>query len=99
MKQFVMKYPLSFIKKSTKDIISQEILGLTCIFDLNGDLQEFAIDFPKELNIPMAVIDELFDTVLSGNIRCTYKKDHPGLKDARFISYSGSYYLEKLLQE
>lgn len=85
MESLVKEYIAPVVKQARLSFDDKETLFMSIIFDLNGNMKEITINFPGNLDIPMTVVDDFFNAVLSSGIKCTYKKGHLGLKKARFI--------------
>ena len=95
MEPLVKEYIAPVIKQSGLSF-DKETLFISMVFDLNGNMKELAIQFPEKLKIPMTVVDDFFNAVLSSGIKCSYKKDCPGLKRARFIGVNDVVKLKEL---
>ena len=82
------KYIVPIIKQSGLTFKDNEYLGTICIFDLEGNIREFSMDFPDKLKIPMKIVDDFFNAVLSSGLTVKYNKEHYGWKNANYVYFS-----------
>ena len=99
VEQLVKEYIVPTIKQSEFNFKDSDDLSMTCIFDMDGNIREFSIDFPDKLKIPMEVVDTFFNAVLSSGLKATFKKDHYGLKNANFMYDSRTFRLKQLQEK
>lgn len=97
IRQIIKKYIAPVLRQSELNFNDdKEKLFVNTIFDLDGNMRELAIQFPEKLKIPMTVVDDFFNAVLSSGIKCTYRKDHPGLRNAKLVYCNTVFSLKEL---
>ena len=96
MEPLVKEYIAPVVRQAGLSFDDNETLFISMVFDLNGNMLELAFQFPEKLKIPMTVVDDFFNAVLSSGIKCSYKKDCPGLKRAHFIGVNSVFGLKEL---
>jgi hypothetical protein len=79
----------------TKDIY----MSVSLFADIDGNIKEIGIDYPKELKIPSYVIEKFEKTVLKGELKLIFDKNLTFFRDATWVSIPTYYKAEKLRKQ
>ncbi len=64
--------------------------------DIEGNIKEISIAYPKEVNIPFSIIETFEKTLLSGELKLVFDKNLWFYKNTAWVGITHSYSVEKL---
>lgn len=87
-----------FGSKSTRfsDIVS---MGVTLFADIDGNIKELLVSYPKEVKIPCLAIEKFEESVLKGDLKLKFDKNQSYFKDATWVLITYYYSAEKLRKQ
>lgn len=73
-----------------------ESIGVGFFSDIEGNIKEIMIDYPKEIKLPITAIEKFEDAVTSGELKLVFDKNHRYFKDATWVSLELNLSIEKI---
>jgi len=64
--------------------------------DIDGNIKEISVAYPKEVNIPFPIIEKFERTILNGELKLLFDKKLWFYKDATWVGITYSYSVEKV---
>ncbi|MDR1742654.1 MAG: hypothetical protein LBR48_02390 [Dysgonamonadaceae bacterium] len=89
-------FPLYF-KQFSGTFRGFSVLSMYFFADINGNIKEMSISYPKEIGIiPATIIEEFEAAVLQSNVKLSFDKDHPTFKGSAWVGQYALYDSNKL---
>jgi hypothetical protein len=74
-------------------------LGVSLYADIDGNIKELIVSYPKEVKIPCSAIEKLEVSVLKGDLKLEFDKSRSCFKDATWVSIEYHYEAEDLRKQ
>jgi len=93
---YVKKILSPYFRDFSKNTIDIHYVMINLFSDIEGNIKEISIAYPKEVNIPFSTIETFEKTLLEGDLKLVFDKNRWEYKDATWVVESFTYIANKV---
>ena len=88
---YVRVFIAPFFKMADREFSLNEMFSIDIYADQNGNIKELEINYPKDVDIPIAAIEQFENAIRTSNLRLVFDKTHKAFAISPWIGRSFRY--------